>query len=270
MERGKEADRRTRFDKKRAGLIFCIAMFVLALICTAACICALTHGRRINEDLQSAAQPAPAPAPSSPAPAEQDPPPGPPSSPIDFAALQAMYPDIYAYIEIPDTNVSYPIFQHPTDAAYYLDHNADGTPGRPAVIYTEPGTARDFSDFNTILYGHDMYDGTMFGSLQDYRSPDYLAGHRGIVIYTPDKTRRYTICAAVVFDDRYLPYFYDPATEEGRQAYLDDIAATGTSGSQVLTDIPVSTDDRLITLSTCVDGLPECRYLVVAVLTEER
>lgn len=247
-------------DKKRAGLVICLVVFAAAMISLIISAVNSAHGRQLNSELQQAAQSqtavsVPQPAASPPA--------------IDLAALRAEYPDIYAYIEIPNTVVSYPVFQHPTDASYYLNHNADGTTGRPAVIYSEPGTARDFSDFNTILYGHDMNDRTMFGTLQDYRDPNYLARHRALVIYTPNETLHYTIYGAVVFDDRYLPYFFDQKTEAGRQAYIDAIAAANTDGSQLLDDVAITTESRIITLSTCVDGQPSQRYLVLAVQTDE-
>ena len=56
------------------------------------------------------------------------------TSPIDFAKLQEQNPDVYAWIEIPGTNVNYPILQHPTDDVYYLDHTIDGTAGLPGSI----------------------------------------------------------------------------------------------------------------------------------------
>lgn len=243
-------------DKKRLGLVICLAVLAAAVLSLAISAVNSAHGRQLNSELQDVAQAPPA----SSAPQAAASAPG-----IDLAALRAEYPDIYAYIEIPDTTVSYPIFQHPTDASYYLNHNADGTTGRPAVIYSEPGTARDFSDFNTILYGHDMNDRTMFGTLEDYRDPDYLAEHRALVIHTSGETLYYTIYAAVIFDDRYLPYFFDQKTETGRQAYIDAIAAVDTEGSQLLTDLDVTTQSHIITLSTCVDGHPDQRYLVLAV-----
>ena len=82
--------------------------------------------------------------------------------PIDFASLKETNPDIYAWIEIPDTNVNYPIVQSADDDSYYLNHTIDGQEGYPGSIYTEKVNAKDFSDFNTVIYGHDMKDGSMF------------------------------------------------------------------------------------------------------------
>ena len=56
--------------------------------------------------------------------------------PIDFEELWETNPDVYAWIVIPGTDINYPILQHPTDDSYYLNHNIDGSTGRPACIYT--------------------------------------------------------------------------------------------------------------------------------------
>lgn len=83
-------------------------------------------------------------------------------------------PDIYAWIEIPDTNVNYPIVQSADDDSYYLNHTIDGQEGYPGSIYTEKVNAKDFSDFNTVIYGHDMKDGSMFKDLHKFEDADFL------------------------------------------------------------------------------------------------
>ena len=70
-----------------------------------------------------------------------------PEKNIDFDKLhKEVSEDIYAWIYIPDTNIDYPVFQHPTDNAYYLEHNVDGSEGYPGCIYTENYNSKDFSD----------------------------------------------------------------------------------------------------------------------------
>ena len=80
---------------------------------------------------------------------------------IDFEALQQQNADIYAWIRIPETQIDYPILQHPSDDAYYLNHTVEGTEGLPGSIYTEKVNSKDFTDFNTVIYGHNMKNGTM-------------------------------------------------------------------------------------------------------------
>ena len=83
-------------------------------------------------------------------------------APIGFYEAQEINSDAYAWIEIKDTNIHYPILQHESDDAYYLNHRIDGVAGYPGSIYTERVNAKDFSDYNTVVYGHNMKNKTMF------------------------------------------------------------------------------------------------------------
>ncbi len=189
--------------------------------------------------------------------------------PIDFAQLRRENPDAYAWIVIPDTQVNYPILQSATDNRYYLDHTIDGASGYPGSIYSENTDAQDFSDFNTILYGHNMKDGSMFGGLKQYRDPEYLQAHRDITVYTPTEKRVYRIFAAVVYSDAYIPAAYDEATEEGRSTFLESLKNTHSISSQYFDDVPVDSSSRILTLSTCIGGQPNHRYLIEAVYVED-
>ena len=72
--------------------------------------------------------------------------------PVNFQELQAMNPDIYAWIEIPGTEVNYPIVQSASDREYYLDHTIEGAEGLPGSIYTENLNTTTFQDKNTVVY----------------------------------------------------------------------------------------------------------------------
>ena len=94
---------------------------------------------------------------------------------VDIQKLQETEnPDIYAWIYIPGTKVNYPVLQHPTDDTYYLNYNIDGSKGLPGCIFSEKAyNGKDFSDHNTVLYGHNMKNGTMFGCLHKYEDMQY-------------------------------------------------------------------------------------------------
>ena len=189
-------------------------------------------------------------------------------SPVDFEALWEVNTDIFAWIDIPDTNIRFPVVQHPTQDNYYLEHTIEGYHARvPGSIYTFTGVAKDFSDFNTIIYGHNMYNGTMFSNLYMFQDRDYLAEHPKIYIYTPDAEYSYTIFAAVVYDDRLISLSFDFSWDGDREAYLDSLN-NGVSGTLYLDDVPVSTDSHIITLSTCIRYHEDQRLLIVAVRDE--
>lgn len=189
--------------------------------------------------------------------------------PIDFAELQAKNPDIYAWIQIEGTNVNYPVAQSATDNEYYLNYTIDGQEGYPGSIYTENWNTKEFTEFNTIIYGHDMKDGSMFQNLHNYSDSTYMEQHPNVVIYTPDKKLTYQIFAAVVYDDRHILHSYDFAFADQRQAFLDSIYNSRNMGNVIRNDVPVNTDSRILTLSTCMTGQDDKRFLVEAVLISE-
>lgn len=190
--------------------------------------------------------------------------------PIDFKTLWEKNTDIYAWICIEGTNIAYPIVQHPTDDTYYLDHTVERKSGLPGSIYTE-GTynQKDFTDRNTLIYGHNMKNGTMFGLLDKYKDPTYMKEHNTIVIYTPEHMYTYQIFGAITYDNRHIMYSFDFQTEEGVQEFLDSIRKVNNLNTYIDESVEVTTDDRIITLSTC-NGNKKQRFLVEAVLIDEQ
>lgn len=189
--------------------------------------------------------------------------------PIDFAELQKINADIYAWIRIEGTQIDYPVVQRAGDDTYYLNHTIEGKEGYPGSIYSESVNRKDFSDFNTILYGHNMKDGSMFQNLHNYQDPEYMKSHPTVIVYTPDQVLRYRIFAAVTYNDTHLAYAFDYQTSEGRQAFLDSIQNTRQMSDVIDRETEVTEADRILTLSTCIGGQPEKRLLVEAVLEDE-
>ncbi|MDY5863209.1 class B sortase [Agathobacter sp.] len=186
---------------------------------------------------------------------------------VDFNVLWDTNPDIYAWIEIPNTKVAYPVLQKDGDDDYYLDVTVEGNSGLPGSIYSQASkNSKDFNDFNTILYGHNMKDGSIFGTLKNYRDVSYWEEHPEIIIYTPNQKFTYRIFAAVVYGDELIPNKYDFETIKGRQAFLDSIYSNSDSRSIVDSEIEVNTDSKLLTLSTCIGNESNNRYLVIGVL----
>ena len=93
--------------------------------------------------------------------------------------------------------------------------------------------------------------------------------HPNVIIYTPDQKLTYQIFAATVYDDRHILYSFDFAFEEERQKFLDSIYNAKDLGKVIREDVSVNTDSRILTLSTCMTGQDEKRFLVEAVLVNE-
>lgn len=188
----------------------------------------------------------------------------------DFDALREENADIYAWITVPGTQVDYPVLQSETDN-YYLEHNLDGSSGYPGCLYTNECNLKDFSDYNTVIYGHNMKDGSMFGCLHSYEDGEFFEENRHIIVYTEEKCLTYEIYAAVKFTDVYIPAYYDSATASGRDAFLAAVReeSAGSEVSHIAEDIEIQPEDKIITLSTCVNGERAKRWLIVGRLVSE-
>ena len=186
--------------------------------------------------------------------------------PIDFAALQEQNPEVYAWIQIQDTNIDYPILQREGDNGYYLNHTIDGEQKTEGSIFTEDYNSKDFEDPNTVIYGHDMKNGSMFQNLLNYQDKDFFDKHKDVIIYTPDTIRHYKAFAAYLYDDRHLMQSFDFNIKSVYQAYLDSIFAIRDMSAQIDTAQQVSADDKIITLSTCYGSQSDKRFLVQAAL----
>lgn len=184
--------------------------------------------------------------------------------PIDFTALKEINPDIYAWIDIEDTNIHYPIVQSLTDDTYYLEHTIEGIEGYPGSIYTESMNARDFSDFNILIYGHNMKDGSMFQNLHKFSDAEFFASHEKITIYTEEAIKEYTIYAALIYDNRHIMNCFDFSLTEERERFLQTVKESRNFRNQFREGVEISADSNLITLSTCTED-PSTRFLVIGV-----
>lgn len=193
-----------------------------------------------------------------------------PEKEIDFADLQTnTNKDIYAWIYIPDSKIDYPVVQHPQDNYYYLNYNLDGSKGYPGCIYTENYNAKDFSDPNTVIYGHNMKNGSMFAGLHRFEDKEYFDSNRYIYIYTPEELLVYEIFAAYEASNEHILYNHDFTNEIVYSVYLDEIFDTRSMVCNLREDMEVTAEDRIITLSTCIANKPNNRYLVQGVLLNE-
>lgn len=190
------------------------------------------------------------------------------AGPIDFEALWEVNKDVYAWISVAGTIIDYPILQHPTDNTKYLNYNIDGSHGLPGCIYTENMNAKDFSDPHTVIYGHNMRNGTMFAKLHEFRKNDFFEKNRDITIYLPEGEITYKIFAAYVYDDRHLMYSFDFKNPDVYASYLKTVFGIRDMNANIDKDMVITKDDKIITLVTCVSGQDDKRLLVQAVRTE--
>ena len=104
---------------------------------------------------------------------------------VDFQALRKINSDIIAWIRIPDTKIDYPVVQG-TDNEYYLKRTFKKTEHVAGSIFLDKDNSSDFSNRKSILYGHNMKDGSMFQGLHKYENEQYLETHNKVYLYLQD------------------------------------------------------------------------------------
>lgn len=190
------------------------------------------------------------------------------SIPVDFSLLTSQNEDIYAWIYIPDTNVNYPICQSYVEDNYYLEHDVYGNYSFAGAIYSQSCNNRDFTDRVTVLYGHNMANGSMFATLHRFADSSFFESHDKIYIYTTGRKLTYKVVSAFVYDDRHIMNTFDFSEDSQFQSYLDTIQNPRSVNVNVRDGVDLSTDDKILTLSTCVNS-GDGRYLVNGVLISD-
>lgn len=189
---------------------------------------------------------------------------------INWSKLQNSNSDAYAWIYIPGTNIDYAVVQATGDETdtFYLSRNLEKEYEFAGSIFSEKQTSRDFSDPVTLIYGHNMKNGSMFATLHKFEDPDFFKKNKYIYIYTPERRLTYKIYSAYIYDDRHILNSFDFSNEEIREQYFN-YTLNPDSVSKNTRKADLNLDSKIITLSTCTNGAGNTRYLVQGVLIKD-
>lgn len=146
------------------------------------------------------------------------------------------------YIYINDTNIAYPLVQG-SDNSFYLTHLPNGVENKYGSIFIDYQNKPE--DFNVIIYGHNMKDGSMFGQLSNfYKIEDYAQEHSEMIVCWNGKEQKYKLFSVqkVTYDSEV--YFINPVN---KQKWIE----TQKKASLVNCGIEAETEAQFITLSTC-------------------
>lgn len=167
---------------------------------------------------------------------------------FDWASLQASYPDIVGWISDPAGSIDYPILQA-ADNEYYLTHLPGGTQNNHGSLFLDYRGSADFLDFNNLVYGHNMKDGTMLASLTGYADQDYYEAHSSLVLYTPQGNYILPVQSAYETTANGSAYRMGGNAQNHAQ-WLQQIR-----GRSAVTAQPCSeAEPKILTLSTCING----------------
>ncbi len=184
---------------------------------------------------------------------------------LNLDALQVFNEDVFGWIRIPGTELNYPLVQG-EDNDYYLRKTWKGNYSIMGCIFLDYRNGQDFSDFNTIIYGHRMLNNTMFGELKNFKEKKYQEEHPFVYLKDEDTIYKYEIFAA--YEAKVSEILYKPGlTEEEEKQQLLDTAEKLTVWD---TGIEPDTDDRILTLVTCTGMGFHSRWILQAVQVEVR
>lgn len=184
---------------------------------------------------------------------------------IDFTGLQSINSDVIGWIQILGTQVDYPLMDA-DDNKYYLNHTYDHSYSSYGSIFIEPRNNSDLNDNHLVVYGHNMVNKSMFGSLLNYKQQNYADNHNMITICTPHENRTYQVFSAYtahVDSATYRMSFYNDKSFQEMVSYMKD-------NSVIKSSITPKAGDQILTLSTCTPaGAKDYRFVVNAVLISE-
>ena len=198
---------------------------------------------------------------------------------MPFEELQQINPDAIGWLTIYDTNIDYPVVIG-EDNEFYLNHNPKLEPEGSGALFLDYRNNRNFTDFNTIIFGHHMAHHEMFGDLDLFLEEDFWNAHEyGNLIY--DGQNHGLQFVAMLQCDAYDFFIYHPAVngEAQRVKYINRIYETAKYVRGIETETlrqmqkaknfsssrtsPVTPDDRLVLLSTCSADITNGRFILV-------
>lgn len=166
---------------------------------------------------------------------------------VDFEQLQEINPDIVGWIYMEAVpSISYPIVQG-DDNEYYLHHTVEGEKNSSASIFVDYQNASDFSDANTIVYGHNMKNQSMFGLLKKYKELETCQESPYFWILTPQQDYKYEIFSVREVSDRDEVYSMFSRNGDEFKTYLEKMQAE----SLVAFEQQFDGTEKIVTLSTC-------------------
>ncbi|HEW9221097.1 TPA: class B sortase [Streptococcus pneumoniae] len=181
-----------------------------------------------------------------------------------FSKLQELNPEVLGWINVYGTNIDYPLVQA-KDNEKYLNKDSKGEFAATGAIFLDARNNPKFEDFNTIIYGHHVENGVMFGDVAKFADQEFFDQHRYGSIYYNGVEKGLEIFEMLEVD-AYDFNIYDPGIqgEDRQQAYLDHLLSVAMHKR----DISLSPSDRIILLSTCFLDVTNGRHIVVAKITD--
>lgn len=189
----------------------------------------------------------------------------------DIDKLSKTYPDIVGWLDVPNTSASFPIVQSNESDYYYLNHDAQKNLDEAGACYIEMANKKDFSDPVTVMYGHNMNDGSMFHTLHNFENQEFFNNNDKFYVYTKGHKLTYTVAAAYATNDSHILNTHDFSKPEELLKYEQSIMNDLSTTKRVRQGVTLNENSKLLQLSTCMSdpALKNQRFVVTGVLTND-
>lgn len=180
-----------------------------------------------------------------------------------LAELLAQYPDVVGWIYVPATNIDYPFVQA-VDNSYYIHRNLAGNYLYSGTPFLDYACNSDFSDKNSVIYGHNMKNGSMFSTLGNYKNADVFSENRYFYIILPDRALTVEIfaCSVISAYSSKTAFVYSVSPGEN---FIEDLR----SSARRFRELDFTDDDRYVTISTCDYEFNGARVVLIGRIIEE-
>jgi len=182
---------------------------------------------------------------------------------VNFDELSEEFRGLAAWLFQEGTIIDYPVMQW-TNNSHFLNRLPDGSSHRNGALFIDSRNKPDFSDKNTLIYGHNMRSGDMFGGLRQYYNQAYYEANQIMYLFTPDRDYMLVIFAGYLLDSavEVPPIWF--GGEGTFQAHVREIKRR----SLFRSDVEVSDDDRIVSLCTCNSAFTNARLILVGKLVD--
>lgn len=169
--------------------------------------------------------------------------------------------DYACWLYLPGTPIDYPVV-HTDNNSTYLHYLFDGSRNKSGTLFLDYRNLPDFQDPNTLIYGHHMRNGTMFGMLTSYDKEGFFAAHPYALIFSEQKVMLVAFFAGYITSSNDPCYDLAISDVDDLQAFSDNARTNSGFHSYV----EIGPDDSIVTFSTCAYAFENARYILIGKL----
>jgi sortase B len=182
-----------------------------------------------------------------------------------FEELKLINPETFAWLTVYGTNIDYPVVQSLESNIKYVNTDIEGNFSISGTLFLDKRNKNDFTDFNSIIYGHHMDKQVMFGEIGEFWDEEKFNTHQYANLFFDGKDHGVEFFT-FIHADSYDNLVYSPnIAEERREEFLDHIQTLAIHTR----DVDITTNDRIVLLSTCSSATTNGRDILIGKIYDE-